>query len=75
MEKEYNLEALGRLFRAWGIDEKISKLTPRLLGVLNKRFGLEDGIAHTRGETGKIFGTSRVRIEQLEAKALEILRN
>jgi len=38
------------------------------------RFGLGDGITHTLEEVGKIFGVTRERIRQIQAKALEKIR-
>ncbi len=42
--------------------------------VLRLRFGLEDGRSRTLEEVGQIFGVTRERIRQLEAKALAVLR-
>lgn len=49
----------------------ISELTPREQKVLEMRFGLKDGVAHTLEEVGKEFDVTRERIRQIEAKALE----
>lgn len=54
--------------------EIIDELTPREQKILAMRFGLEDGITHTLEEVGKEFGVTRERIRQLEAKALEKIR-
>jgi len=53
------------------IKEIISELTPREQKILEMRFGLEDGVAHTLEEVGREFGVTRERIRQIEAKALE----
>ena len=46
-------------------------LTPREQKILEMRFGLTDGIAHTLEEVGQEFGVTRERIRQIEAKSLE----
>ena len=49
-------------------------LSEREKKVLEYRFGLKDNTTHTLEETGKIFGVTRERIRQIEAKALEQAR-
>lgn len=56
------------------LDEISSELTPRERRILAMRFGLEDGISHTLEEVGKEFGVTRERIRQIQAKALERIR-
>lgn len=43
--------------------------------VIKMRFGLDDGAPHTLEGIAKVFGVSRERVRQIEAKALENLRN
>ena len=49
-------------------------LTARELAILAFRFGLTDSQTHTLEEVGKLFGVTRERIRQIEAKAFEKLR-
>lgn len=50
-------------------------LTDREERVLRLRFGLDDGQCRTLEEVGQIFGVTRERIRQIEAKALRKLRH
>ena len=56
------------------LKEILVDLTPREQKILSMRFGLEDGITHTLEEVGQVFGVTRERIRQIEAKALERMR-
>ncbi len=56
------------------LKEILVDLTPRERKILEMRFGLKDGVTHTLEEVGKEFGVTRERIRQIEAKALEKLR-
>lgn len=56
------------------VGEVLRELTPREQKILKIRFGLEDGVTHTLEEVGKEFGVTRERIRQIEAKALEKIR-
>jgi len=52
------------------LEEVLDTLTNREEKVLRLRFGLSDGRARTLEEVGQIFGVTRERIRQIEAKAL-----
>ncbi|KKT81518.1 MAG: RNA polymerase sigma factor [Candidatus Yanofskybacteria bacterium GW2011_GWA2_44_9] len=56
------------------LQEIINDLTPREQKILDMRFGLTDGVTHTLEEVGKVFSVTRERIRQIEAKALEKIR-
>ena len=56
------------------IHELIEELSDRERRILEMRFGLEDNIPRTLEEVGKVFGVTRERIRQIEAKALSKLR-
>jgi len=56
------------------IKEAVKELAPRERKILEMRFGLEDGVTHTLEEVGKEFGVTRERIRQIEAKALEKIK-
>ena len=56
------------------IREVLTDLTERERKILAMRFGLDDNIPHTLEEVGKVFGVTRERIRQIEAKALDKIR-
>jgi len=56
------------------LEKALSKLAPRERKILIMRFGLKDDHAHTLEEIGKEFKLTRERIRQLEARALQKIR-
>jgi RNA polymerase primary sigma factor len=56
------------------VKEVVATLSPREQKILEMRFGLVDGVAHTLEEVGQEFDVTRERIRQIEAKALERIR-
>ncbi|HYU64703.1 MAG TPA: sigma-70 family RNA polymerase sigma factor, partial [Candidatus Paceibacterota bacterium] len=68
-----SMSAARKILKTY-INEIISDLTPREQKILDMRFGLSDGVTHTLEEVGKVFSVTRERIRQIEAKALEKIR-
>ena len=57
------------------VDDVLHTLTDREARVLKLRFGLEDGRARTLEEVGSEFSVTRERIRQIEAQALQKIRD
>jgi RNA polymerase primary sigma factor len=56
------------------IGRALEGLTYREREIIRMRFGLADGCAYTLEEVGSIFQVTRERVRQIEAKAVEKLR-
>lgn len=57
------------------LDEVLATLSEREAKVLKLRFGLEGNKQMTLEEVGRVFGVTRERIRQIEAKALRKLKH
>ena len=57
------------------VEEVLHTLTEREAKVISLRFGLTDGRTKTLEEVGNVFGVTRERIRQIEAKAIRKLRH
>ncbi|MBP1748698.1 MAG: polymerase sigma-70 factor RpoD [Deltaproteobacteria bacterium] len=57
------------------IDKVLSTLTPREEKVIRMRLGIGEDTDYTLEEVGAVFGLTRERIRQIEAKALRKLRH
>lgn len=67
-------EMAGRQILREYVQGILTDLDPREQKILKMRFGLEDGVTHTLEEVGEEFGVTRERIRQIEAKALEKIK-
>jgi RNA polymerase primary sigma factor len=56
------------------VREILNDLPQKERKILEMRHGLVDGFTHTLEEVGKVFGVTRERIRQIEAKAHEKIR-
>jgi RNA polymerase primary sigma factor len=56
------------------LGEALNRLPPREAQILRLRYGLEDGRVYTLEEVGQTIGVTRERVRQLEAQALNRLR-
>ena len=67
-------EEIGRFLQHERIAALLRKMGERERRVLVLRYGLEDGVSRTLGETAKFFDITRERVRQIEAVALRKLR-
>jgi RNA polymerase primary sigma factor len=74
-EGQSPVDAASRQLLKDHLDEVFNTLSDREAKVLKLRFGLEGGKPMTLEEVGKVFGVTRERIRQIEAKALRKLKH
>src|SRR3990167_3850174 len=67
-------EAAAQKLLKGNVRDVMKYLLPREQKILEMRFGLVDGVQHTLEEVGREFGVTRERIRQIEAKALEKIK-
>jgi RNA polymerase primary sigma factor len=68
-------ESMENQTRTEVLDTILGTLEDREGDVIKYRYGLMDGEPRTLEEVGQIFGLTKERIRQIEAKALRKLRN
>jgi len=69
------VDAASRQLLKDHLEEVLDTLSEREAKVLELRFGLDGGQPRTLEEVGKVFGVTRERIRQIEAKALRKLKH
>ena len=67
-------EDISRFLQHERIAALLAKMGERERRVLALRYGLDDGISRTLGETAKFFGITRERVRQIEVVAMRKLR-
>ena len=67
-------EDIGRFLQHERIEALLKKMKERERRVLTLRYGLDDRISRTLGETAKFFGITRERVRQIEVAAMRKLR-
>ena len=67
-------EDITRFLQHERINALLQKMNERERRVLVLRYGLDDGISRTLGETAKFFGITRERVRQIEVAAMRKLR-
>jgi len=68
-------DALDVTFLQAELQRVLATLSDREAGVIRLRFGFTDGRPHTLDEIGQVYGVTRERIRQIEAKTMTKLRH
>ncbi|MCM8831408.1 MAG: sigma-70 family RNA polymerase sigma factor [Candidatus Omnitrophica bacterium] len=68
------VEEIEHFFQREKVYNFLDFVSPRERKVLDLRFGIKDGRAHTLAEVAKILNVSRERVRQIEKEAIEKLR-
>lgn len=58
----------------YDMDDAVNNLTSKEKEIVIMRFGLRSGVTQSLEDVGKDFGVTRERIRQIEARALEKIR-
>ncbi|MGH8868985.1 MAG: RNA polymerase sigma factor RpoD [Actinomycetes bacterium] len=69
------IESAAFLLLREHLDQVLAGLGEREKRVVQLRYGLTDGQPHTLEEVGQVFGVTRERVRQIEAKTLAKLRH
>ena len=67
-------EDIARFLQHERIASLLQNMSERERRVLSLRYGLDDGISRTLGETAQFFGITRERVRQIEVSAMAKLR-
>jgi len=67
-------EDIARFLQHERINSLLKQMGERERRILTLRYGVEDGVSRTLGETAKFFGITRERVRQIEVVAIRKLR-
>ena len=68
------VDELSAFFTSERIKHLLERMSKREQKILNLRFGLKEGVAHTLRDTAKHFGITRERVRQIESAAMKKMR-
>ena len=68
------VDELSAFFTSERIKHLLGRMSKREQKILNLRFGLKEGVAHTLRDTAKHFGITRERVRQIESAAMKKMR-